>query len=132
MRRLVALALAASMMPTAPATALPPLLVTGSGTISPGLLVCCRQAQSISFHGTGSTGVLTYACQFAGGGSDLSPGTVTGVLNGNCGPITYTGCFFELTPTTWTVACQPGFGSFSVSYSSVEPTTGFTATGVMA
>lgn len=134
MRTLLAAAAVATLPFAAPsAQAVPPLIVSGSGTITPGLILpCCVYPVFISFSGTGTDGVFTYACTFQGSGTNVPPGGATGSLEGYCGPFTYTGCVFSLSPTTWNIACPTSVGVFSVSYVNVQPTTAFTATGVMS
>ena len=75
-------------------------VITGSGTISPGLTEI-PTAQSIAFTGSatvvGTEGVLaTYPCSFSG--SDLA-GSVTegaGTVAGSCGPLVYDCVFVRI------------------------------------
>lgn len=66
------------------------------------------------------------------GSGTYAPPTVTGFMNGSCGPIVYAGCAFTLSLTSWQMACPTTAGSFSVSFLDTNPSTRFTATGVMA
>lgn len=84
-------------------------VITGSGTISPGLNETPRP-QSISFTGTatvvGTDGVLaTFGCSFTG--SDLAGSVAEGVgtVAGACGPIAFPTCAFARVGVEVQVAC---------------------------
>ena len=87
------------------------MVVTGSGTISPGLTLV-PVSQSISFAGTatvaGTHGVLaTYSCSFSG---TLIAGVAGGAgsISGSCGPISFDVCFAVAVIGSWSIVCQDG------------------------
>lgn len=126
-----AAAVAATLVP-APAQAIPPLLVTGAGTLSPGFSVP-TPPQAFWFTGT-ATAVPsgTYACSFSGFGAPAG-GAIAGTMSGWCGPYTYASCTFTLTLTSWDFVCTNGsVGTFSVSPANVNPTTRFNAVGTIS
>lgn len=112
------LALAAPMLLTlsAPAAVADPLphadvsLITGSGTISPGLGVF-PVPQSISFTGTatavGTTGpgVTTLSCSFSGTDPAGSAAAGAGTVSGNCGHLNFSLCVFVRQGPHVTVTC---------------------------
>ena len=131
-RLLIAAALAAPAVAVVPARAVPPVTITGSGYVSPGMpALCCVQPVYVSFTGTGDVPGQTYGCSFEGQGT-YAPPTAVGTMQGSCGPYTYTGCTFTLDLASWKIACTTSAGTFAVTPQDVNPTTRFTATGAMA
>jgi hypothetical protein len=60
-------------------------------------------------------------------------GGASGVLSGECGPIQYPVCAFELSPATWKIACTNGsVGSLAAAYDNPTYVTSFTANGVIS
>jgi hypothetical protein len=128
---LAAVAVATTLAP-APAQAVPPLVVQGSGVILPGLSLV-SPPQTFWFTGTATTPPLTtYACEFSGAGAVGGPYSVTGTLSGSCGPYAYQSCPFTLTVSSWTLTCVGAAGTFAVQPGNTNPTTTFTATGTIS
>jgi len=136
------LALSAAMLAAAvaaqPATALPPLVVTGAGQLSWGLYVTPPStppypAQALTFTGTATdTATLaSYTCAFSGSGATPAPNVVVGTMGGACGPHSYPSCTFALTTSSWTFACGAAVGQFAVQPANVNPTTHFSAIGTI-
>lgn len=95
-----AIAMPLVMVGTSPAAAanVDVAVITGSGTISPGLSVV-PVPQSISFSGSatvvGTHGVLTtYGCSFSGSDINGSIAAGVGTVSGSCGPISFDTCVF--------------------------------------
>jgi len=98
-------------------------VITGSGTISPGLGPV-PAAQSVSFTGTatvvGTDGILaTYGCSFSG--TDLAGSLLEGVgtVSGACGPLAFNTCVFLRIAAEVQVVCadvtvDPGAPSAAV------------------
>ena len=129
-RSVVAAALVVSALAAAPAGAVPPVTISGSGTVSPGISPCCAYPVAVSFTGTGESLGSTYACAFQGYGT-YGPPTAIGTMEGACGPLVYSGCLFTLDLASLKVACPTSVGSFVLSFQDVNPSTRFTITGVM-
>lgn len=132
----VVLALLAAPFAATPATAVPPAVVTGYGTISPAMTLLPPDPYTVWFNGTVTPAVgAAYACSFGGSGWNYVPGTLTGFvapLSTSCGTgVDLGGCPFELTPASFKVACPAGTFVMQASYTGVEPTSSFTATGVL-
>lgn len=123
----------ATMLLAPAAHAIPPLAVSGSGTLSPGVLIPSAPHEvSLAFTGTGSDAAGT-TCGFSGTGRNTPSGGVWGLLSGQCGPFPYEVCPFTLSQTSFSFACATGAtGSFSAAYDGVVFVTGFTASGVIA
>ncbi|HEX8003484.1 MAG TPA: hypothetical protein VF519_12390 [Mycobacteriales bacterium] len=129
MRRALPVLLALLSVPfAAPAEAVPPALVSGSGTILPGLVVpCCVYPVWITFTGTAQGVTGTHGCSFQGQGVNLPTGGATGtVASASCGSFALTGCAFELTPQSLTLGCTGTAGYLVVQYTNLNPTTIFT------
>ncbi|HEX8003485.1 MAG TPA: hypothetical protein VF519_12395 [Mycobacteriales bacterium] len=129
MRRTLPVLLALLSVPfAAPAEAVPPVVVTGYGTVTPFVMPpLLIDPVSLSFTGT-ATGVGgTFACSFLGSGWNVPPTAATGTIGQtNCGAVDLTGCVFELTPSLLTIDCAgPQGGQLLVQYSNVNPTTRF-------
>lgn len=112
---LVGAALPVAMFQAQPASAayVDIAVITGSGTISPGLSPTV-QSQSISFSGTatvvGTDGLPgTYSCNFTGTGFGNMLGG-TGNVAGNCGPVNFPACTFVFTGVHVTVGCAVDIG----------------------
>lgn len=134
---LAAAAVAAAVPLASPATAVPPLVVTGAGQISWGLWTAPPStppypAQSLAFQGTASTLLTSFACAFSGSGTTTSPNVLSGTMSGSCGPYAYPSCTFVLTHASWDFTCGTAAGSFAVQPANVNPTTVFTATGTIS
>lgn len=122
---LVAASVGAAMAPTT-AHAIPPYVVSGAGSVSPGL---GAPPSSFSFYGL-ATGVGgTYGCSFSGSSSLGGAGT----MSGWCGPTAYASCTYSLNLTSWTFVCTNGsVGTFVVRPHNINPTTSFDATGTIS
>jgi len=123
----------ATVAPAAPAAAVPPLYVTGSGAVMPGFYPTPTPLwpNAVSFQGTAADPTGTaYACGIRGVGVNYSPGQITGFADIACGPSSAVSCPFTMTATTWTLACAGG-GSLTVSF--VDPLyfKSFTASGML-
>ena len=108
------------------------MLVTGSGTISPGLTVI-PTGQSLSFTGTatmvGTYGLAArYSCSWSGSATG-SLAAMTGTISGNCGPVTFHVCVFVSLAPRVKIACPQsspsGFTAFDCTFTPVDvnPTT---------
>ena len=106
-----ALALPLAMTAASPASAAEAcvFVITGSGTISPGLSAV-PTPQSISFTGTmtcvGTSGVgTTYPCSFTGTDPVGSEAAGAGQVSGNCGPYGFPSCQFVRVGVAVEVVC---------------------------
>ena len=84
-------------------------VITGSGSISPGL-GAVPEEQSISFDGSaltvGTDGVLvTFPCSFAGTDLAGSAATGLGTVSGACGPLFFELCVFVRVTVAVAVVC---------------------------
>lgn len=134
MRSLVVVAAAVALLPVAPARAVPPVTVVGSGTVSPGFYLTPTPVwpNFVSFSGVAKDALgVTYSCAIQGTGLNSSPGQITGVLSLACGPANGTACPFTMTVTSWTIACTTTGGTLAVSVANPNPVTSFTASGVL-
>ena len=89
-------------------------VITGSGTIFPGLGAVPTPppggGQAINFTGTATTvgthGVPgTYSCSFSGTDINGSAALGVGTVSGSCGPIGFTTCFFARVTAVVAVVC---------------------------
>lgn len=133
LRAALAVAAVGLSVMAAPSHAFPPVLVTGEGTLSPGLSLAL-DTQAINFEGSAQDFVLqqVHLCHLTGTAIVASSAWAFGIVDGRCGPYQYQQCLFWFTPTTWDLACTNGAaGKFAVSFLDANPTTRFSATGVL-
>jgi hypothetical protein len=117
------------LVAAAPASALPPMSLTGNGYIAPGL---DGQLRPEVFLFVGTSSLLpagpSYACRFEGTGYGTT-GHVAGTMSGSCGPRVFSGCAFDATPAVFTIACPNAAGTLAVSgFNGIA----FSASGVLA
>jgi hypothetical protein len=134
----VALAMPFAMLSATPAVARPAdeAVVTGSGTISPGL-GATPSNQSFSFNGTGTVvgtdGVAaTFSCSANGTGFGNVAGGV-GNFSGSCGPVAFSDCTLVLSAGVVSFACtetgspaREAQGECQFTPSNVNPVTAYT------
>ncbi|HEX8004145.1 MAG TPA: hypothetical protein VF519_15765 [Mycobacteriales bacterium] len=106
-----AIAMPIVMVTASPAAALDAFVITGSGTISPGL-TAVPTPQSVSFTGTatsvGTTAVPgSYPCSFSGTDTLGSAAEGVGTVSGSCGPFAFTNCQFVRIVGVVVVVCPP-------------------------
>ncbi|HEX8002036.1 MAG TPA: hypothetical protein VF519_05010 [Mycobacteriales bacterium] len=114
------------------------LIVTGAGTISPGLTEVPR-AQSISFSGAataiGSDGIpATWACAWSATGLNDTVAAGFGSASGSCGPVSFSSCQWTREGTDVQIFCvDPSgkalHGRFVFQPGNVNPITRFTLAG---
>jgi len=133
-----------SLLPVQQATAsADTLVISGSGTVSPGLAPVITRPQAITFTGTatviGTDGILaTYACQVTGTGLNDNMAAGVGYLSGSCGPISFSSCTFVRDHADTNVQCLDAArgrtltGKFLFQPTDLNPVTRYQLTGVAA
>lgn len=127
-------AVAALLAGATPAGAVPPVVVSGTGWIGPGIVLpfSVPRPTTVWFTGTATEANTTYPCTIAGTGTNVPPGGVTGTLGVDCGPAQGSQCPFTLTPTSWLISCPGGTsGTLFVTYPPGTFVDTFSANGVL-